>query len=128
MTRKAQKLRYKLMLSILRIQRMYRRRLHLRSEEAKRAIPTDISLVELDAPPDFENCRGYWVVRDRDPTNEGYIERIRRKGRMLYVNFAQGEGNIFLTDVPYDEPNLIFFREVPNDQPAPNSDRYCVFL
>jgi hypothetical protein len=95
-------------------------RLQKRLEEAQKAIPADISLLELDSPPEFVDCpNGYWVIRERDPTREGYIEKIRPKGRLLYVNFNQGDGNIFLSPVPYDEPNLQWFREVPISQELP---------
>jgi hypothetical protein len=95
--------------------------LQRRQEEAQKAIPTDISLAEMDSPPDFDDCpHGYWVIRPKiDPTREGYIEKIRHKDRILFVNFNQGDGNIFLTPVPYDEPHLLWFREVPLSQAEP---------
>jgi hypothetical protein len=70
----------------------------------------------MDTPPLFPDCRGYWIAREQDPTREGLIEKTRANGRRLYVNFNQGDGNIFLTDVPYDEPNLIWLREITPEE------------
>lgn len=72
--------------------------------------PADVELIPVDKPL-IENSVGYWIVRDDGTDKEGIIENYNRRNLLLYVNFRQGEGNIFRVNVSYEEPNLLWFKE-----------------
>lgn len=70
----------------------------------------DVELIPVDKPL-IKNSIGYWIVRDDGTDKEGIVEQYNLPKLILYVNFQQAEGNIFRVNVPYNEPNLLWFQE-----------------
>ena len=70
----------------------------------------DVQLVRLDKPPPIERCPGYWVRRS-DDTRDGLVDKVIRNTRVLRVLYDEDDDGIDISEVPYDEPNLEWYKD-----------------